>query len=573
MKPDKARQLLLDWCDYLLKQQITDEADQHFGGFRCEACDRIHGRADNAVFPLVCAYALTGEEQYLDGARRLLRFRRLLAHEDGSVQNDFDSEWKGITVFSALNLSKTLAYFGEKLPADLREELKQLFAASAEWVYQNVKIGFRANINYYCAAAAVNAMAGAHFGSQACTERAKELLAYGMAQFTNSGLIGGEGQPHGFRTKKGCAPVDVGYAMEESLPCLIDAATALQDGAALDHLRRYARRALDFLLPDGGWDNSFGVRNNKWTYYGSRTADGCLGAFAALGKTDAVFAEAARRTVDLLRACTRDGALHGGLHYQEYGQPPCVHHTFCHAAALADALCRGLTESKPATLPCDAPTTWVRHYPELDTYKLSVGPWLATVTAYDYITYTFPRGAAHASGGSLSLLYHRKRGAVIAGSVYEYKLTEPNNMQQPQNVTHRSLIPRAEYEKDGVAYTTCLDGGAAMEVTQKQDSVCVSVQARFCDATERAVANERLAAFFRYTFTANKVTITAKLNQKKDGVRFVLPIVKDTMSVTADAPHQCQEIFFLTGGFGADEYVFSLTEQEIQIEIGEKDHE
>ena len=50
-------------------------------------------------------------------------------------------------------------------------------------------------------------------------------------------------------------------------------------------------------------------------------------------------------------------------------------------------------------------------------------------------------------------------------------------------------------------------------------------------------------------------------------------IAGGTVTVTADAPHQCQEIFFLTGGFGADEYVFSLTEQEIQIEIGEKDHE
>ena len=32
-------------------------------------------------------------------------------------------------------------------------------------------------------------------------------------------------------------------------------------------------------LPDGAWDNSFGTRNYKWSYRGSRTSDGCAAGY------------------------------------------------------------------------------------------------------------------------------------------------------------------------------------------------------------------------------------------------------------------------------------------------------
>ena len=36
------------------------------------------------------------------------------------------------------------------------------------------------------------------------------------------------------------------------------------------------RAHLEFMLPDGAWDNSWGTRNYKWTYWGSRTSDGTV---------------------------------------------------------------------------------------------------------------------------------------------------------------------------------------------------------------------------------------------------------------------------------------------------------
>lgn len=36
----------------------------------------------------------------------------------------------------------------------------------------------------------------------------------------------------------------------------------------------YVKSHLEFVLPDGAIDSSFGSRVNKWTYWGSRTSDG-----------------------------------------------------------------------------------------------------------------------------------------------------------------------------------------------------------------------------------------------------------------------------------------------------------
>ena len=92
------------------------------------------------------------------------------------------------------------------------------------------------------------------------------------------------------------------------------------------------------MLPDGGWDNSIGTRNFKWTYWGGRTSDGCQAALNHLGKDDVAFAESALRNLELYKACTHQGLLMGGPHYARHGEEPCIHHTFCHAKVLAEAL-------------------------------------------------------------------------------------------------------------------------------------------------------------------------------------------------------------------------------------------
>jgi hypothetical protein len=85
---------------------------------------------------------------------------------------------------------------------------------------------------------------------------------------------------------------------------------------------------MEFMLPDGAWDNSWGTRNFKWTWWGSRTSDGCHPAYRLLADRDPRFAEVSRRNLALMAACTHDGLLYGGPHYRAAGYAPCIHHTF-----------------------------------------------------------------------------------------------------------------------------------------------------------------------------------------------------------------------------------------------------
>ena len=325
---------------------------------------------------------------------------------------------------------------------------------------------------------------------------------------------------------------------------------------------------LAFLLPDGGWDNSFGSRNNKWTYYGSRTSDGCLEALLTLAPYNPVFYEAARRCVDQYERCTVDGLLAGGPHYGRLGQAACVHHTICHAAGLADALCRGLSETMPAgQLPCDDTRTRVQYFEELDTYRISIGKWLATVTGYDYRTTTYTEGAAHASGGSLSLLYHREYGPVLAGSTYAYRLTEPLNMQQPHGERrHSSLLMRLEYEDNGEHYTTAVDPQSTIRVNHMDNTVIAFVTAHFVkpDSWQRDAAGR--TAKLVYTFTEDSVQIAVRVSPGSTAVRLLLPVIEDTATVTADRPYQKEPIYYLSGGFAAEEYRFDAVEQ-LRIEL------
>ena len=560
----KYQDLLFEWCDYLVKSQITDEKNKFFGGFRCESCEGVmHGRADNAVYPLTFAYVLTGKKEYLAAAENLLVFRKKLTKFSGAVQNDFDSPWKGITAFSAINLLKTLTYFGDKIPLAFKKNMEKCAKNSARWVHRHMKKGYPANINYYCAASLVNALYADRYHVDSYKKRSEELLDYCMGLFTENGLLSGEAKPHDGRSERGCLPIDIGYIVEESMPCLLHTATLLGKEEVVKKLTEYAEKQLDFFLPDGGWDNSFGVRNNKWTYYGSRTSDGCIGAFWALSKRKDIFAEVSERTYLILKKCTHEGKLYGGVRYYENGQKACVHHTFCHACALTDALVYGISEGKRQTLSCDERGIGYKFYPEISTYKIGVGDYLATLTGYDFAAYTYKNGASHAGGGCLSLLYKKSEGALIAGSVYDYKRTEKNNMQLPVGkIKHSSLLVRAEYEKEGKKYATCLDKKPEMIVTYEDNAVLAVVRSKFCCVETQSAENENLYAEFSYRFSPDGVRI--KVGKIKKEVSFVLPLVGG--KIKTENAFIKNGIFFLTGGFDGDEYIFSLG-QDITVTI------
>ena len=329
-------------------------------------------------------------------------------------------------------------------------------------------------------------------------------------------------------TARGCRAIDIGYNVEESIPSLIKYALSVDDKPALDVLTDVLRKQLKFMLPDGAWDNSFGSRNNKWTYFGSRTSDGCQSGYALLADRDPAFAEAALRNTLLMRRCSQGGLLHGGLRYPENGEPACIHHTFTHANAITCALDAGIERyDARSALPEDECVTPIKYFPELDTYKLSVGGLRATVTGYDYNL-----SAGHASGGALTLVWHDSVGPVIAGSVVDYRLVEAHNQQLSlKKSRHRSLVPRVELIRDGVRYSQCYDTRAVITTSGNAQQISVKVHASLV-TLDQASLSSPVCVKLEYRLTDGGVGISGRVyGQDAAQARFVLPVVADKARV------------------------------------------
>ena len=266
-----------------------------------------------------------------------------------------------------------------------------------------------------------------------------------MKFFTADGFLFGEGRPIDRRSPvRGLPYVDIGYNLEESLPALAAAADVLGDETLAARVASSARAHAEFLLPDGAIDNAAGSRAVKWTYYGSRTADGALPLWAWCARRGVPWAvRAIDRTLALLARCTgADGLLAGGPDYAAADEPSCIHHTFTHAKALAELLEEGAPESVAAApLPREAEYGH-RHIDALDVELVAVGPWRVTFSANDS-----PKGDRRAmvGGGAPVVIWHKALGLVSAGTMAKFHWIEAHNMQaQRHDLEVRSLTPRIE---------------------------------------------------------------------------------------------------------------------------------
>ena len=505
--------LLRRWCDAMLKYQLHDTGDTRLdGGLLCPACMRVHGRSADAILPLVTQWQTDGDERCLHAAEKLFTWSVNMRRPDGSMNNDTDNSWNGITVFYTNALGETLLWYGDKLPAADRDAWTARFAEMAEYLCQNIeKLG--GNINYpitcaYTMALAARLLGGAHFAA-----KAKQLADFAVAHITPDGLLYGEGHCMTTVTPKNCRPVDLGYNVEESLPALILYAELTEDETVRRAVLHTAREHLNFMLPDGGWDNSFGSRSYKWSWWGSRTSDGCLAGFAALSRHDPAFAPAVQKNLELLNRCTHGGLLYGGPMFTTAGEPACIHHTFCHAKAVAALVHDGW--QAPAALPRLPSETEVgtRYYPTTDTARIAQGSWRATVTGYDYEYEYLPGG--HPTGGMVSLLWHAARGPVLAGSMDPYRQYEPGNMQMPRWQFDICTTPRIELRRDGKTYCSSNDLTAALSVGENE----TGAGGRLRTAAQDAAGRYDFAVFV----TPEKVTVTGC--GEDAGAKFILPVI------------------------------------------------
>ncbi len=559
---------LRTWCDGLLAHQLTMPDQAFYGALLCPACGLIHGRCADAMYPMMHLAHTTGDQKYLRSAIALHNWsQRTVSQSDGSWINDLTlSSWQGITVFHTIALAESIHHHGAILDTGTRTAWTARLAAAAKFLdgFISIQTG---NINYPITASYAFALCGQVLAEPRYTDRARKLAHAALDFFTPNGLIFGEGHPLEDVTAKGCRAVDLGYNIEESLPALAQYAVLTGDQQVLDRVVTSLRAHLEFLLPNGAWDNSWGTRNYKWSYWGSRTSDGCQPAFVLLADHDPRFREAALRNLQLMSACTHDSLLYGGPDYFAHGDRPCIHHTFTHAKALATVLDSKASTipTAPAAIPRDLPYP-VKHLPEIGTYLASAGPWRATVTEndWDYGERVQSNGGGelgggHATGGALSQLYHQTLGQILVASMTEYSLIEISNQQVHLDKPHMPLTPRIELVA-GTTYTSLSDLTAKLTASPAGNDTTFEASGQILTAKHHPVPGSSASYQLQYTIASTGVTITALASGSLPSnatLQLILPVVspsaepisqpdsntiritksKGTLTLRSDAPH------------------------------------
>jgi hypothetical protein len=528
--------LLHTWCDGLLAHQVSGLADPSLvGGFLCAACAQVHGRCGDAVYPLLRMAHATGDEKYLHSALAVHAWsERNVSRPDGSWVNDVSlSSWQGITVFHAIALADALAHHGSVLDAPTRAQWTGRLSRAAKFLDSFITIE-TGNVNYPVTASLAFLVCGQVLGDAHYIDRAHDLAHQVLTQFTPNGLLFGEGHPLQGMSPKGCRPVDLGYNVEESLPALTLYAKRAGDQAVLEQVTAAWKTHLEFMLPDGAWDNSWGTRNYKWSWWGSRTSDGCHPGLMLLAGSDPRFREAARRNLELMAACTHDGVLYGGPDFYAHGERACIHHTFTHAKALATVLDRvELEASAPAqrpALPRDVPYG-LKTFSEIGTRLAAIGRWRATVTEYDW-EYTehvqsgAGGGGGHVSGGALSLLFHRSLGPVLSASMSAYQMIEIANQQAYRDSFHMELTPRIECVAGGETYTSVNDFEARLAAEQRNGAIAFSACGRLLTPARQAPRAGDVLYRLGCTLTEENVELSASASGTGPApLRFLIPVI------------------------------------------------
>ncbi|HEY8918721.1 MAG TPA: hypothetical protein VIM87_19890 [Chitinophaga sp.] len=523
------RQLTDTWGSALLNMQVKDKADKNYSAIIYPPENAVHGRMGDTIYPFLHLAHVTNNSDYVDAAILLYRWMEsTVSQPDGSWLNEpVKGAWKGTTVFSAIALGEALKQHGTLLDNNFKNELSARLKKSGDFICKNFNIDY-GNINYPISATYGLSLLGEILDEPRFRRRGRELAHKALRFITaKDGFLTGEGGPYHKRSAKGCLSVDLGYNVEESLPSLVLYGLLTKDNEVLDAVSRALETHMQFMLPDGGWDNSWGTRNYKWTYWGSRTSDGCQPAYALMANRNPAFYKVALLNTQLLKANTHDGVLYGGPHYLSHGVSASLHHTFCHLKALVTILDHGVP-TPPATfakvtLPREQ-TYGSRFFSDIQTTLISHGAFRATVTAYDRNYKDFKGG--HASGGALTMLWHEKAGLIFTASMNEYQLYEAGNMQVDKDPLSMPLTPRIELQEGGSTYLNIHDLTAGMKTTQEQDTIVIHTRSKLVNKDQQQPAAGGVNCEVIYRFSKDKVTLHFKHDAKEERpVKVIVPVI------------------------------------------------
>ncbi|MDN3547770.1 twin-arginine translocation signal domain-containing protein [Mucilaginibacter aquaedulcis] len=529
-----SEQLLKQWAKGLLDLQVLDKANtNNYGGIYCPANKTVHGRVGDAIYPFYYLAEKTKDSRYIDAATLQYRWmERRVSQPDGSWLNEpVKDSWKGTTVFSSIALAETLKNHGSIMDNGLKKEIADRLLKAADYIYNNFSIKY-GNINYPITASYALSLIGTMLDVPKYKIKGRELAHSALNYFTpKNGFLQGEGGPIDKPSPKGCFSIDLGYNVEESLPSLVLYGLLNNDEEVLTMVTRSLHTHMEFMLPDGGWDNSWGTRNYKWTYYGSRTTDGSQTAYALMAHRDARFYKAALKNTRFLQECTKDNLLQGGPHYASHNVPVCVHHTFCHIKSLTTILDHPHINPKVNIRTIKLPREEIyggHFFRDIQTWLIAKGNFKATITGYDREYKEYKNG--HASGGAMTMLWHQKTGPIFTASMTEYQMIEADNMQADTDPLAMPLTPRIELRTITDIFMNICDLDARIEREITHDSVIIKTRSKLVNKNQQDPKSGELNCRVNYHFTDKSVSI--KFNFDKgfnDGkVKIILPVISSS---------------------------------------------
>ena len=523
--------LLEQWCEGLIAHQTysPDNLITH-GGIYSPGDDAYLGRSADSIVPLLWMAKHTGDKKFVEAAKLVYDWEQnnCWSEELGCWFNNpnMPDSWKGITVFAAMTKYEAIVHYPELLGEETIKEWKERLYRAAEYLFETLTINF-GNINYPAFGTLAFYSLGKLFNEPRYIKRAEELAEGLFHYFTDDGLFFGEGTR--VPNEQGQYPVDLGYNVEESLPALAIYTRLTNNEELYNKVLESMKVHLEFMLPNGGWDNSWGTRNFKWTLWGSRTSDGCHPGYYLLANEEPVFVEAVYRNLKCLEASTCNNLLHSGPHEFVEGIPPSTHHTFNHAKALVNLL----HVDEP-----DIPYTdnvlprekiyGTKRFNSIDTIIFSKGPWRGTVTAYA-MDYREGRINGHASGGALTLLYHMKNDIVSAASMIEYQRWERFNMLDENLVENfMDLTPRLELTMvDKRVFRNICYHGAKLSSGETVEELIISTKSRLVDGNQIAPDEGTPNVFIDYKIRDDVFSMEIATDKPVSSgkLQFIFPVV------------------------------------------------
>ena len=418
------------------------------------------------MYPFSVAYKITGDKNYLNSGIIVAEWLIDQQQADGSWK-ETPEDWTGTTTDQLLMMVLTYNNIKDKLSNDQIDKWKKSMEKAANYLTLVMNNDF-ASINYCATTSASLSATYQIIPDEKFLIKAKELASTTIAKMDEDGFINGEGG----KVHNAKFGVDLGYNLEMSLWGLGYYALLTNDIIVREAVLNSLKNHLYFIYPDGSMDNSWGIRSNKWTTYGSATSDGCQVLFTMFAEEDECYPTAAYKNLQSIRSCINDGLLGYGPQYSIiFNSDPCLYPTFAKAKNLALAYELAMdVEYSLTELPTEK-INWIKYFKTLDLVEVRTSSFMSTVTAYRYkdvLKGSKSKYMYRPTGGSISNLWLQDHGFLQAASQTEYIRWEPMHFPEAEGI--KCLTPRIEFLDSSGYFTNLFEFDAHIKSNKNEDN-------------------------------------------------------------------------------------------------------